>query len=266
MANLDVGIGLDVGVKRRGKSNQDSLGVNEEGALPIFVVADGMGGHEGGKLASHIVVDTLLGKFSKEAETKAPDIALNDCVHLAHKIIREKGKQNENLISMGTTVSALVLDNDTAYLANIGDSRIYYLRGSTLSQLSIDQSWVAEQVREGKMTIEEAERHPNRNRLTMSLIASREHIKLGLREVPIKLGDIFVLCSDGLWGMVPDSLIASVIQQLDPQAAAEKLVSLANSNGGNDNIAVIIVKLLGTGVSISNESSQLEDTNPNLIS
>jgi protein phosphatase len=161
---------------------------------------------------------------------------------------------------MGSTVVAVVLEEKRISLVNVGDSRAYLFRGEKIIQISRDQSWVEDQVRAGFLSAAEARSHPKRNRLSMSITAKRTSIQPYSREYDLEPEDIIALCSDGLWGTVPETLIWAAASELPPQEAADKLVTLANANQGPDNISIIIARR-----SIQNRknvSSSMEDTNP----
>jgi protein phosphatase len=143
---------------------------------------------------------------------------------------------------MGSTLVAAVLEEHTLHLLNIGDSRAYLLRGKNILQVSQDHSWVALQVQAGLLTAEEARTHPNRNRLNMAITAKRPEIKPYLTRKTLQPEDILVLCSDGLWGVVPETLIWAAATELPPDIAVKKLISLANRQQGPDNISVIIAR------------------------
>jgi serine/threonine protein phosphatase PrpC len=143
---------------------------------------------------------------------------------------------------MGSTVAAAFLQPGRVDTLNVGDSRVYILRGGETIQISADQSWVMDQVRAGKLTLEQARRHRKRNRLSMSLSAGRAVITPVLKEEIFQADDILLLCSDGLWGVIPESLLWAAANEFEPQEAAEKLAALANQSGGADNISVIVAR------------------------
>ena len=247
---FEFGFACDVGRKRSWEPNQDALEVVLSGAddpwhPPLLLVADGLGRHFGGALASRLVVKTFKKEFEK-AQHPANYLSLMEaCAWAAHQEIRAQGAGDPKLASMGSTLVAVTLADYQFFLLNVGDSRAYLLRDKQTLQVSQDQSWVAAQVRAGVLTEQEARTHPNRNRLTMAITAKRTEIKPYVAEDRLELQDILLLCSDGLWGVVPESLIQAVATELPPQAAANKLVTLANSSQGPDNISVIIARRLG---------------------
>ena len=262
---FEFGIACDVGRKRKGEPNQDSAEVilptlEEPWHPPLLVVADGLGKYVGGSLASRIVVDTFRQQF-KQAEHPAdyPELLLK-CVHASHETIRAEGLKDTHLALMGSTVVAVTLDEQKLYLLNIGDSRAYLIHATKMTQISHDQSWVAEQVRAGILTEREARTNPNRNRLMMAITAKRTEIEPFSTEVKLEPMDRVLLCSDGLWGVVPESLIGAAARELPPQGAADKLVALANNSSGPDNISVIIARRADFHKDAREAS--LDDTNP----
>lgn len=246
-AGYEFGSALDRGQKRKNEPNQDSLGLvlPRPGDLypPLMVVADGMGGHSGGAIAGKMVVDVFCEQYLKTPHPTEYPLLLETCARKAHDVVRVYGAQNPHLANMGSTVVAVVIDIDKeqAHLVNVGDSRAYILRGKRVLQISQDQSWVADQVRAGLLTPQQALKHPKRNRLSMAINAKRERIEPYLVSTPLEPEDIIILCSDGLWGAVPENLLL-VAAELPPQQAAEKLVALANRSFGPDNISIIIAR------------------------
>jgi len=241
---LEVGFASHPGRKRR--SNQDAIGVfladSRDQMPPILIVADGMGGHSGGEVASRLAVDTIQNHFTQGGKSGDYGVLLVESVQAAHAQIREMAAHNAQLSDMGTTVVAAVILPGRVFLANVGDSRAHLVRRGEIRLLSLDHSYVAEQVRAGLITESEARRHPQRNRLTMAISARQAKVKPYLAELALEDGDILVLSTDGLWGAVPESILAAIVGELPPQAAADKLVSLANQNLGPDNISVIVAR------------------------
>jgi protein phosphatase len=239
-----IGSACDVGRKR--KANQDALAVllPEEGILlpPLLVVADGMGGHLGGETASRLVIEAFREVYIQLQPPLEAARALRICVERSHQSIREGASKDLNLKGMGSTVVAAFLHNERVDMLNVGDSRAYLLRGQEVQQISTDQSWVMDQVRAGKLTLDQARHHKKRNHISMSLSANRPSITPIIKEETFEPDDILLLCSDGLWGVVPDSIVWAAANEFDPQEAAEKLVTLANQSGGPDNISVIVAQ------------------------
>jgi serine/threonine protein phosphatase PrpC len=229
---------------RKRSVNQDAFAIllPAEGSPlpPLLVVADGMGGHLGGETASQLVIEAFQGIYATLEPGLDPAAALKACAEAAHRAIHERAAGDPDLKGMGSTVTAAFLLADRVHALNVGDSRIYLLRGQEIRQVSVDQSWVMDQVRAGRLTLEQARRHRKRNHLSMSLSANRPSIIPILKEETFERDDILLLCSDGLWGVIPESLIWAAANEFEPQDAAEKLVALANLSGGPDNISVII--------------------------
>ena len=233
---FDLGFATDVGKIR--KMNQDFLAVSDS----LFIVADGMGGHRGGEIASEIAVKKL---FDKKRYSTVQ--SFRDQVIEANTAVRAEAETNSQLDGMGTTLCGITMIEPSAgkaeklAVANIGDSRIYLLSQGQFSQVTEDHSLVEEMRREGKITEQEAENHPHRNIITRALGINTE-ATVDCWELPIHKDDRFLLCTDGLSNEVSAAEIRHTLEVVDnPQEAAEQLVSLANANGGNDNITVVIV-------------------------
>jgi protein phosphatase len=232
--------GLVTDVGRTRSANQDNA-LAIEG---LFAVADGMGGHRGGEVASEVAVRAL-----HERSPIVTSDDLLDAITIANDAILEQSIEDPNLRGMGTTlcVVALVADDngdERLAIANIGDSRVYLYSGGELAQMTDDHSLVAALVREGRLTPEEAEAHPQRNILTRALGIDHQVSIDAWYERPL-VGDRWVLCSDGLFNEVSDDQIAAVLRRLaDPTDAASELVRLANESGGRDNITVLIVDVV----------------------
>ena len=243
-----IGQAVDPGLKRGKGPNQDSIGVAEttcgETAYPMLILADGMGGYYGGEIASRTAVDTVKEIFStSDPERSGFQAVLRECIEGAHQKIGENAASDDQLSFMGSTVVLAVPTEKSVWIGNVGDSRAYLITGQgKISQISFDHSLVMEQVRAGLITKEEADHHPRKNVLTMSLSGQRGDVDPYIREVPWKAGDCVLICSDGLWGPVPEEQILSTVMSLEPQEAADKLVELANRNGGPDNISVLIAR------------------------
>ena len=234
---LTWGLMTDVGRVR--KANQDAVMANGS----LFVVADGMGGHQGGEEASRIAV----GALSTLGSVPTTD-ALADGVAHANMLIREKGGVVPELGGMGTTLVAMGVlpaasTDGELYLGavNVGDSRLYLFEDGTLEQLSLDHSLVGELERAGQITSEQAARHPQRNVVTRALGADDE-IEVDTWTIPARDGQRFLMCSDGLVNEVSDDEIRRELEAIgDPAEAAAKLVAAANNSGGRDNITVLIL-------------------------
>ncbi len=222
--------------------NQDDLLMGDG----FFAVADGMGGHQGGEVASELAVATL-----RQVRSVTTTLELTDGIQQANRVIIDKASTDAELAGMGTTVCVLALLDGFAgarlALANVGDSRVYVLREGSLVQLTLDHSLVAELVRDGRITEKEAEHHPRKNVVTRALGVA-DPVDIDTWELPLVAGERFVLCSDGLFNEVTDNQIEGVLRRLDdPDEAAAELVRLANDSGGRDNITVLIVDVVEAG-------------------
>ncbi len=204
----------------------------------VFVVADGMGGHRTGEVAARLAVEGILGHF-QEAEPSPK--ALLEAFERANARIHQEAQRPENR-GMGTTATCLLLDLPYALVAHVGDSRAYLLRGEEFTLLTEDHSWVAERVRQGLLTLEEARTHRWRNVITNAL-GSFPQARVDLLGLKLSPGDTFLLCSDGLSGVLEDRTLKEVLKNFPPEEAARRLVELANEWGGPDNISAIVVRV-----------------------
>lgn len=230
----------DIGKVKR--ANQDKICL-----LPqwnIFVVADGMGGHAGGGVASSISVDTIHRYF---ADSRDPNLLPSErflsAIREANLEIAGKGASDKRYRGMGTTIVALLIDGMIANVAHVGDSRAYIIRDASIRQITSDHSLVNQYVGTGLITKEQAKRHPLKNVLTRALGMS-ENIDVDINSLQIEPDDIFILCSDGLTNMIEDEDILNTVISCgdDIPLACRSLVDLANNKGGEDNISVVIVK------------------------
>ena len=228
-----VGASTDVGRVREG--NEDSFFVD----APLFAVADGMGGHAAGDVASATAVE-IIQQRRAEIDPNDPD-SLAVTIREANRAIWEKSANDPNLRGMGTTCTMILIDGNQAQVAHVGDSRAYLYSNAQIRQITEDHTLVGRMVREGKLKPEEAERHPQRSMITRALGVDEE-VEVDRFNIDLSEGDRIVICSDGLTGMIPESVIAEVLEQEpDPQVAAEALVQRANEAGGEDNITVVII-------------------------
>lgn len=213
---------------------------NEDSILaepPLYAVADGMGGHEAGEIASSIAVEQLLAY----APTTPDAAGLMRAVKQANSAIIQAGTENIGRVGMGTTMTSAIIDNGRAVFAQVGDSRAYLLRSGRLSQVTQDHSVVATMVRSGSISESEARVHPQRNVITRAL-GSDAHVIIDTYEYETLRGDRWLLCSDGLSGPVDDEHLEEILnQERDPRVCAEKLIEAANAAGGNDNISAIVI-------------------------
>ena len=258
---FEFGFACDVGRKRRGEPNQDAVAVEipssaEPWHPPLLLVADGLGRHFGGAVASQLVVQTFKQEFKASQHPADYLSLLESCVRAAHRAVRAEGEKDPRLAFMGSTIVAVTVTGGRLFVLNVGDSRAYIFRDKSIRQVSQDHSWVAAQMRAGVLTEQEARIHPNRNRLTMAITAKRSEVKPFVAEEKLESQDVLLLCSDGLWGVVPETLILAAATELQPQVAADKLVALANNSRGPDNISVIVAR----PVSAARTTANVEDT------
>lgn len=242
----------NVGKKR--KNNEDSCilcaprdeRLAEERGL-LFAVADGMGGASAGEYASRVALRVLVQKYYSGSLLPAPD-ALREAVQSANNRIFEEADLNPMYAGMGTTVSALVVHGEWAYVVQVGDSRVYLLRErSGIHQITRDHSLVAEQVRNGILSEQEARNHSLKNLITRA-VGIKEKVKSDLFAVRMKRGDTMLLCSDGLSNLVPDSKIADALAAADLRAGTRLLIGRALDGGGTDNITAVVVRITDTPV------------------
>ncbi len=230
----------DIGKKR--KLNQDFVYTSNEpvGNLPnVFIVADGMGGHNAGDYASKCTVQTMVREI-KGCFEKSPIRILSKAICVANDRIRSKAKEDESLTGMGTTVVAATCLGKYLQVANVGDSRLYIINDD-IRQITRDHSLVEEMVRMGGIDRETAKHHPDKNIITRA-IGARDTIEIDFFYEELKNGDIVLLCSDGLTNMLEDEEIGRILKgEGSLEERAEKLIEAANNNGGKDNIAVIII-------------------------
>jgi protein phosphatase len=235
----------------RGKirlNNEDAFGhlvpatpaeLAEKGA--VFVVADGMGGHRGGEIASRIAVRTILAFYSADGEQDRSH-ALAFAFREANKTIIEESIADSALFGMGTTCTALALHDGHAYFAHVGDSRGYMIRAGEISQITHDHSIVGEMVRSGIISDEDARHHPKRNVITRSLGAQEDTAAdMPATPLPLQADDVFVLCSDGLTTYLTDDDISAAVAANEPEEACKQMVKMANEAGGRDNITVQVI-------------------------
>lgn len=209
----------------------------------IALVADGMGGHAAGEVASAIAADTIR-QLYYDLDGSIPQV-LSGAFDAAHRAILEYAELHPQCKGMGTTCTVLAFREGQAWLAHIGDSRAYLLRGRTMTQLSEDQTLVAKLLSEGTLTQEEADHSPMHNVILQALGASAE-IKplIGAHGVPLQPGDVWILCSDGVYNMVSDREIAEVAARLPPQEACDTLIEAALEAGGADNASLGIFSIV----------------------
>ncbi|MBO4799046.1 MAG: Stp1/IreP family PP2C-type Ser/Thr phosphatase [Lachnospiraceae bacterium] len=232
----------DIGKKR--VVNQDNIYVSTRpvGNLPnLFVVADGMGGHKAGDYASRYATDAVVESISANSETDIKKI-ITKAVEDANSLVFKKSAENEDFRGMGTTLVIAAISGDELTVANVGDSRLYLIEGSSIKQLTQDHSLVAEMVRMGQIDEQEARRRPDKNIITRAIGIS-EVIHADFFKSKVKSKEFVLLCSDGLSNMLEDSEMLSAVTGSEPlEKKTSMLIDLANQKGGKDNISVIIIE------------------------
>jgi PPM family protein phosphatase len=244
-----VGFATDIGRKRT--QNQDNMAAQPE--LGLFMVADGMGGHRGGETASALAIE-IVAKHIVESE-KDPDWqpapSIIQAIKHANEEIYHQAFEQPQLQGMGTTITALLFRDGVLTIGHVGDSRCYYLRPEGCWQATRDHSVVQEKLRAGLITREEMKTDRMKNVITRS-VGFEPEVNVETYEMNVQPGDTFLLCSDGLSGLVEDSKIAEVVLKRhfgdsDTEGAVRELIEAANANGGDDNITVVMVEVLANG-------------------
>jgi protein phosphatase len=238
---LEIEWGEHSDVGRQRTSNQDCCGmaVAPGDGARLWIVADGMGGHAAGEVASRVAVDTAIETFNAGDGDLAS--RLRAAIVAANRAVLAAAQQNRALAGMGTTAVALAVVGETLCVANVGDSRAYRIRRARIEQLTQDHSVVAELVRRGHLTEDEAMLHPRRHEVLRSL-GFEWDLDVDVEPAEAAAGDVFLLCSDGLTGVVDDAEIATLCAKRRPSEAARALVDAANARGGPDNITVQVVR------------------------
>jgi serine/threonine protein phosphatase PrpC len=209
----------------------------------LYAVADGMGGHAAGEVASKLAIETLGREYyAGDDLSLPPTLRLQRAILAANQEVYEQSALQESQAGMGTTIVAAVVREDWLTIANVGDSRAYLVRGGEAQQLTRDHSWVAEQVASGTLSQEEAENHAYRHVVTRCL-GHRPNVQVDLFEHALEPGDAILLCSDGLNNQVSDADIAHILSEHPPAEAANRLVTLAYESGGADNITAIVLQV-----------------------
>lgn len=251
---IEVANQTDVGCRR--ENNEDFLSYWEPESDRDFqrmgrlaIIADGMGGYEGGQEASRLAVETILHVYGHEPSSD-PSAALVRGFLEAHDRIRQYADDHPELQGMGTTCTALVLQGQKLFVVHIGDSRLYLLRKGTIQRLTHDHSYVGRLVESGILRSEEAESHPQRHILTAALGAGAELSPEAFTEpLEVEAGDSLVLCTDGLWSQVSEKELLGVVSSHSPAAACRELVRIARERGGPDNITLQILLVRENGSS-----------------
>ncbi len=233
----------DVGKAR--EMNQDYYSIpSSENDLQLYILADGMGGYNGGEIASRLAAETtknyIQNNFEKIEHDKEAILKLvKDAMEYANMVVYEESKKDENLQGMGTTLDVCFIYNSKIYIGHVGDSRIYLIKKDIARKITKDHSYVQQLVEDKKITREEAEHHPKKNMLLKAL-GCTSYVEPDIRARNLEKDDILLMCSDGLTNMVEESKIYEVVRE-NKEKAPEILVNLANNAGGYDNITVITI-------------------------
>lgn len=215
---------------------------NEDTVLlspPVFAVADGLGGHHAGEIASLVAIETLAEQAPPRPDAKA----LGRAVRAANRAVLQAAAAGQGHSSMGTTLTAAMVDGTSIVVAHVGDSRAYLFHANRLEQITNDHSMIADMLRQGSITVEESRVHPNRSIITRAL-GSDPNMRADIYEVDAEPGDRLLLCTDGLTGMLSDAKIADALSAYgDADSAARALIDAANAAGGHDNISVVVVDI-----------------------
>jgi serine/threonine protein phosphatase PrpC len=235
---------------RQRERNEDSLGYWEAEDEPEFckkgrlaVIADGMGGHEGGQQASQLAIKTLSSVY-RDCNGADPQTALLKGLQAAHEAILDYAARHPGLYGMGTTCTAAAIVGSQLFFSHVGDSRLYLVRGESISRLTRDHSYVGRLVEAGLLRPQDAEHHPQRHVLTAALGVGAELTPdAPPAAIELRCGDILLLCTDGLWGVVSDDELQAKALAGSPEQACRELIALANSRGGPDNLTVQILRV-----------------------
>ena len=230
------------GITDRGRvrsANEDFFVMRPEAGA--FVVCDGMGGAAAGETASHLAAETAVAALVKAKRGAA---AIREAVRLANNAVYERARQDRRLEGMGTTLVALLLSGNAAWVGHVGDSRCYRWRAGTLERLTQDHSLVEEQIRIGRMTREQARRSPMQNVITRA-VGTRAEVVADVQEFPLQRDDLFLIASDGLTRELTDAAISDILQaaEKDLDAVCAGLLAAANTAGGRDNITCVLVRV-----------------------
>jgi protein phosphatase len=245
---IEVSSQSDIGCLRQ--NNEDSFGYWEPEDDRLFqrkgrlaIVADGMGGYEGGQEASRLAVETLVAVY-RDFSGDDPQAALIEGLQTAHEQIRQYSFDHPELRGMGTTCTAAAIVQDALYYVHVGDTRLYLIRQGHITKVTRDHSYVGRLVESGIISAEEAENHPQRNILTAALGTNPELVMDSSRQPePLHPEDVLLICTDGLWGQVRDPEILDMVDNKSAEQAGRRLIDLARERGGPDNITVEILRM-----------------------
>ncbi|SHF20452.1 protein phosphatase [Caldanaerobius fijiensis DSM 17918] len=235
----------DVGNAR--ENNEDGYYIKNDDEFKLFIVADGMGGHNAGEVASSLAIKSVVDYFEKNYKQLVKDDYeiirfIKEAIVEGNSEVFKKATLNKSMSGMGTTLTLLLIENGKYFIGHIGDSRAYLIRDKKIKQISNDHSLVAELIRQGSITENEARVHPQRNIITRALGTCND-IEIDIVIDEISPGDIILLCTDGLTNMLTDQEILDIVNDNEPDRACDELIKAANDKGGYDNITVVIAKV-----------------------
>jgi serine/threonine protein phosphatase PrpC len=247
----------DVGCRR--EINEDSFLVDDE--LGLYIVADGMGGQNAGEVASRMTVDVVARFISRSRDSDGltwpfgidPELSVNGnrirtAVMMANRRVWKEADSKQEFTGMGTTIVTALAEHGVLTFCSAGDSRVYRIRDRGIEQLTTDDSWIQAAVLAGAMINDRLQQHPMRNLVTKA-VGAKETIDLDIAETPFRNGDLYLLCSDGLHGMVPDGKILEIVlaTEGDFEKAVGNLIAAANASGGKDNVTALLLRCNSSG-------------------
>ena len=260
---LSVAAGTDVGRIRAG--NEDSLYADADQERGLFIVADGMGGHAAGEIASEMAVKIVASELAPVRDLHGPEPlrAMADALRAANRAIFERTIVEADKQGMGTTASCIMMGAGRFIIGHIGDSRIYLLRDGNFRQITKDHSYVQEQVDAGFLTLEQARYHPYSNVITRC-VGANASVEADVLQGELQAGDLYLLCSDGLTGMVEDPQLKKIMEtKASPGKMVDSMITEANKRGGLDNITAIVVQVLT--LKVGNTGEVLSASRPSLL-
>jgi len=228
----------DIGMKR--KINQDAFLKDDD--LGLYVVADGMGGHRGGEVASRVAIESIQKYCGENRQDPARD-QLDKGINLACREIYRQSLENEELSGMGTTVAAILFQADAVFIGQVGDSRVYLMNQSGIWQVTEDHSLLNEEIRAGRLAAGQVSSYQFKNVITRS-VGYENYVNVDIYRRQVSIGDRYLLCTDGLSGLLEIQEISAEIEQSGPEKGLTNLISIANSRGGDDNITALICEVL----------------------
>lgn len=238
-------VGLtDIGLVR--EKNQDSIYSSNESDFPIFIIADGMGGHKAGEIASKDAINIIKNVFLKHREKlinkKNIFEVIEESIRIANETIYEKSLNLIEYKGMGTTISLCYIYKSHIYIGHVGDSRIYKIKDHGIKQVTEDHSLINELIKTGKISEEEAKHHPQKN-VIMRAVGTSKEIEIDISEVKFKKGEKLLLCSDGLSNMLSEEEMLGILKMNSSlENIGEKLINMAKENGGYDNVSLILIE------------------------